>query len=231
MRNEMGDRFHCRMVGDAVRWHPGNDGSSIEFGATGGPGYLITDDTLDTLSDSYSVELWAKPAYFHHATLISMLQWQAPQSPITAHRMALEICGPAAWVASPYRITDYNPGRLRFIHECRPGLDKDCFSNAPYTVRQWQHLVAVKSPTDMQVYSDGKLVNSVEATGPLPRGLRVLMGQLFPVSSEIKDDVTSRLFSGELDEVAVYDRALTDDEVRQHFGLVRPAAEAPDETF
>jgi hypothetical protein len=37
MRNEMGDRLHCRLVGDAVRWHPSRDGSTVEFGATAGP--------------------------------------------------------------------------------------------------------------------------------------------------------------------------------------------------
>lgn len=229
MRNEMSDRFHCRMNGNAVRWHPGRDGSTVEFGTTGGPGYLISDDTVDVLTDSYSIELWMKPAYIHHGTLISMLQWQAPQSPITAHRMALEICGPSAWIASPYRVTDYNPGRLRFIHECRTGFDMNSFSADPYTVRQWQHIVAVKAPSEMRLYSNGRLADSKEATGPLPRGLRVLMGQLFPVSPQIKDDVTSRLYSGELDEIALYDRALSEDEIRQHYKLVRPDLQTTEE--
>ncbi|MEX2168076.1 MAG: LamG-like jellyroll fold domain-containing protein [Pirellulales bacterium] len=229
MRNEMSDRFHCRMNGNAVRWHPGQDGGSVEFGTTGGPGYLISDDTLDILTDSYTVELWAKPSYFHHGTLFSLLQWHAPQSPIGSHRMVLEICGPISGLTSPFRTTDFHPGRLRFIHECRTRFDVDCFSPDPYSVRHWQHFVAVKALSQMHLYLNGRLVDSKEATGPLPSGLRVLMGQLLPVSPQIEDEVTSRLYSGELDEVAVYDRALADDEIRHHVKLVRPNIKATEE--
>jgi hypothetical protein len=226
MRNEMGDRLHCRMVGDAVRWHPGPGGGAVEFGLTAGPGYLVSDDTLDSLSDSYTVELWAKPTFYHHGMLISLIQWTAPQSPLGRHRMALELCGPASWFSSPYRVTDTKPGRIRFINECRTGYDVDCFSPDPYVVRQWQHLVAVKTPSETKLYANGRLVSSEGAVGSLPSGLRVLMGQHIPVSPQIKDEVASRLFVGELDEVALYDRAINDEEIQQHFELARPKSES-----
>jgi hypothetical protein len=229
MRNEMGDRLHCRMVGEAVRWHPGRDGSTVEFGATTGPGYLISDDRIESPTDSYSVELWAKPNYFHHATLFSLLQWAPPQSPVGTHRMALEVCGPVSGLTIPYRNTDFHPGRVRFVHEAQTQFDVDCFSPDAYAVRQWQHLVAVKTPTKMQMYCNGKLVSTTDAAGPLPGGVRVLMGQLLPVSPQVTDEVTSRLFSGELDEVAIYDRVLSDDEVEQHFKLVHPKPESKGE--
>jgi Concanavalin A-like lectin/glucanases superfamily len=229
MRNEMGDRLHCRIVGEAVRWHPGRDGSTVEFGATTGPGYLISEDRIESPTDSYSVELWAKPNYFHHATLFSLLQWAPPQSPVGTHRMALEMCGPVSGLTIPYRNTDFHPGRVRFVHEAQTQFDVDCFSPDAYAVRQWQHLVAVKTPIKMQMYCNGKLVSTTDAAGPLPGGVRVLMGQLLPVSPQVTDEVTSRLFSGELDEVAIYDRALSDDEVEQHFKLVHPKPESKGE--
>jgi hypothetical protein len=222
MRNEIADRLHCRMVGKAVRWHPGANGSSVEFGIAAGPGYLISDDTLDVESESYSVELWAKPTCFHHGTLFSLLQWKEPQSPIGRHRMALEICGPVSWFTGTRQGTDFHPGSIRFIHECRPGFDMDSFSANPYAVRQWQHFVAVKASSEMRLYCDGRLVDSKQASGALPRDLRVLIGHLLPASSEDNIEVTPRMFSGELDEVAYYDRALAPDEIRQHFELVRP---------
>ncbi|MEX2308379.1 MAG: LamG domain-containing protein [Pirellulales bacterium] len=225
MNNEMDNRFHCRMIGNAVRWHPGHDGSTVEFGTTAGPGYLISDDTLDLLTDDYTVELWAKPTYFHHGTLFSLLQWTPPQSPIGSHRMAIEICGPVSGLTSPYRTTDFHPGRIRFTHESRTRFDVDCFSSEAYAVRKWQHLVAVKTPSEMRLYVNGRPVASQAATGALPSGLRVLMGQILPLSPEIKDEVTSRLFTGELDEVALYDRALAEEEIQPHFELVRPNLE------
>jgi hypothetical protein len=190
---------------------------------------LISDDTLGSQTDSYSVELWAKPKYFHHATLFSLLQWEPPQSPVGTHRMVLEMCGPVSGLTSPYRNTDFHPGRIRFVHESQRGFDVDSYSRDPYAVRQWQHLVAAKSATQMLLYCNGKLVDSQDATGSLPSGLRVLMGQLLPVSPKVEDEVTSRLFSGELDEVAVYDRALREDEIKQHFELVHPHLESKGE--
>jgi hypothetical protein len=55
------------------------------------------------------------------------------------------------------------------------------------------------------------------------------MGQLLPVSPKVEDEVTSRLFSGELDEVAVYDRVLSEAEIKQHFELVHSSLETKDE--
>jgi hypothetical protein len=103
------------------------------------------------------------------------------------------------------------------IHET-----SECFSSSPYAVRKWQHIVATKDPSTMRVYVDGELA----ATGTderVPRqGLYVLMGQLYPQSPHLKDEVTSRLFVGEMDEVALYNRSLGEDEIRQHFELARP---------
>jgi hypothetical protein len=226
MRNEVSDQLHCRMVGDAVRWRPGPDGGAVEFGTAAGPGYLISDDTLDgALTDSYTLELWAKPTYFHHGTLFSLIDWTPSQSPLGAHRMALEICGPVSGFTTPYRHTDAMPGRIRFIHEVQTKFDADCFSPDPYEVRKWQHLVAAKDASQMRLYLNGELVNSVDAAGTLTPGLRVLMGQLFPDSAKLKDEVTSRLFGGELDEVALYARTLSAAEIKEHAGMVRSDAD------
>lgn len=225
MRNEVADRLHCRMVGKAVRWLPSPDGGTLEFGATAGPGYLISDDTLNFSADSYSFELWAKPAHFHHATVFSLLQWDAARSPIGAHRMVLELCGPISGMTSPFRSTDHHPGRVRYVHELQRSFDVDCYSPQPYTVRKWQHFAAVKTPSEMRLYANGKLVNSAAGAGGLSEGLRVMMGQLLPADSEAPNDVTPRLFVGQLDEVALYDRALTDKEILTRVRMVFPVSD------
>ena len=56
-------------------------------------------------------------------------------------------------------------------------------------------------------------------------GLRVLMGQLFPRNPYVRDEVTSRLFVGELDEVALYDRVLSEMDIVKHHQLARRDAE------
>jgi hypothetical protein len=52
------------------------------------------------------------------------------------------------------------------------------------------------------------------------------MGQLYPPSRLIRDDVTARLYSGELDEVAFYDRALSETEIHKHLELTKINADA-----
>jgi hypothetical protein len=52
--------------------------------------------------------------------------------------------------------------------------------------------------------------------------LHVLMGQLYPKDAHDREVMQARLFVGQLDEVALYDRALTKQEIREHFHLARP---------
>ncbi len=98
MRNEMSDRFHCRMVGDAVRWHAGEGNSTAEFGMTAGPGYLISDDVLDgVIADDYTLEAWVKPTYFHNGALISLIQWSPSESPLDRQRCTSGTGGAFPW--------------------------------------------------------------------------------------------------------------------------------------
>jgi Concanavalin A-like lectin/glucanases superfamily len=223
MRNEMGDKFHCRMVGDAVRWHTGEGNSTAEFGMTAGPGYLISDDILDgVIGDDYSLEAWVKPTYYHHGALISLIQWSPTESPLDRHRFALELCGPSPGVPSSIlRSPEFHPGRIRFIHQTSA-----CYSSSPYRVRTWQHIAAVREHSLMRLYADGKVVATAEDPAPLGSGLRVLMGQLFPRNPYMKDEVSARLFVGELDEVALYNRALSDEEIQKHVQLARPESDS-----
>lgn len=221
VRNEISDRFHCRIVGDAVRLRADQGSRTAEFGITAGPGYLVSDDVLDeVLGDSYTLEAWVKPTYYHHGALFSLIQWSPLESPIDRHRLHLELCGPNSVQYGPSRPSENHPGRIRFIHQAA-----ECYSASPYVVRKWQHLAAVKDHAVMRLYADGQLVATSEDRAPLGDGLRVLMGQLFPRNPYVRDEVTSRLFVGELDEVALYGRPLSESDLVMHYRLARPDVE------
>jgi hypothetical protein len=84
----------------------------------------------------------------------------------------------------------------------------------------------------MRLYSDGKVVATAEDSTQLGSGLRVMMGQLFPRNPYIKDELSARLFVGELDEVALYDRALSEEDILQHVQLARPESDSsPDDSI
>jgi hypothetical protein len=220
IRNEMGDYLHCRMVGDAVRLRRTNTSRTAEFGFTTGPGYLLTDDAAVNVAESYSAELWAKPTYVHHGELFSLLQWDSSESPMGTQCFQIELCGPVSGYKTEMRPVEFNPGRVRLIH-----CTAECFSTPAYSVRRWQHIVATKDATTMRLYLDGVLVATQLDERRLSPNLRVMMGQLFPQSNHLRDEVTSRLFVGEIDEVALYDRQLSEAEVVSHYRLLRPDIE------
>jgi hypothetical protein len=224
VRNEVADRFHLRLAGEAVRLRSGQGTRCAELGIAAGPGYMITDDVFDgIIKEDYTVELWAKPTCFHHGALFSLIDWSPDVNPKGRHRVYLEFCGPRSWdYQTPGGMWESDPGRLLFIN-CRA----EVFSSKPYVVRKWQHLVALRERTNMRLYADGDLVLTDTNSEQLGNGLRVLIGQLYPPSRLIRDDVTARLYSGELDEMALYDRALSEAEIQRH--LEQSKASAADE--
>jgi hypothetical protein len=76
-------------------------------------------------------------------------------------------------------------------------------------------VVAVKDGEEMRLYVDGELVAKSNDNTKLSPGLTLLVGQL----DRSRD---WRRFVGQLDELAIYNRALSDGEIRAHFQLVRP---------
>jgi hypothetical protein len=83
-------------------------------------------------------------------------------------------------------------------------------------------VAAVKEASHMKLYLNGELAASRDDPRTLGPDLRVLMGQLFPRSPYLKDEVTSRLFVGELDEVAFYERALSPTQLKERVALAQP---------
>jgi PKD repeat protein len=82
----------------------------------------------------------------------------------------------------------------------------------------WHHLVATKSGGNASLYVDGGLVHSGAGAGSTAAAL----------PWHVMRNGTNAVFSeGEADEVALYTRALSRDEVRAHYDLARTLAGAP----
>lgn len=78
------------------------------------------------------------------------------------------------------------------------------------TPHQWHHVVAVYDGTAISVYLDGKLDGTAVTTvNPIDGGASLKLGAR-------GDDAGTRLAGG-LDEVAVYDHALTPADIQQHY--------------
>jgi hypothetical protein len=219
IKNEMGNHYNALVV-HKPQWVDEHGNMTVEFGAGLDDevlrAFLVADEPFQNINrDSYTIELWAKPSHYHSGTMVSLATAGGNgEETRGAHGALLELGGLRAFYSSIE-----HPGRVRFLHRDPPSnemaLGTSCFSNEPYVLRKWQHIVAVKDKSQMRLYVDANLVASAPDNTPLSDGLELLIGQ-------IDRDRDWRPFVGQLDELAFYTHALSDQEIAKHFRLVRP---------
>jgi hypothetical protein len=218
VKNDMGDRYSARVEGKPS-WIDERGNMSVEFGtgldADELRAMLVADEPFQRLKTrSYAIELWAKPSHYHLGTMASLVLGGS-QDNISkgAHGVLLELGGQRAYSSIEH------PGRVRFLHRDPPSGDPaagtSCFSSEPYKLRKWQYIVAVKDDTEMRLYVDARLVASAADATEMSDSLELLVGQM----DRHRD---WRPFVGQLDELAFYNRALSEEEIQHHFHLVRP---------
>ncbi len=206
VENEISDEFCAKMKGD-VHWTRFGNNVSPEFGlSVEGDAFVAEDFWPEHPLDEYTIEFWAKPSHYHNGAMFGLCV------PETAHHALLVEIG------APYHKHDYHtrPNRFRFLHRVPPARrgGNSCYGEDAYQVRTWQHVVARKQGNQLELLINGELVSSSLELEPLPAGLEIVIGQLFPHTIE-------RSFFGQIDEVAVYERALSDDEINTHFNSAR----------
>jgi hypothetical protein len=208
--NEMGNRFHGRLKGQ-VRWIGPEGNRAIEFGVTPEPGSLIVAESWDEVLDGdFALEAWIKPSHYHLGSIMGFIgefDWLDRRN---KHGVLLEVNG----TSQPSDI--HQPQRIRFLHRATLGVQGgvSCYSDRSYQPRRWQHVAAVREASTLRLYLDGEMVQEGEDPASTPLGLQLVIGQLYTETVE-------RFFIGHLDEVAIYDRALPESEVRRHYELLR----------
>lgn len=97
------------------------------------------------------------------------------------------------------------------------GSARDIVDDTPLTIGEWIHVAGVFKPDDfMRLYVNGQLVHEeTEASGSVPSSIHsatadLWLGAQFSTSSDFR-------LPGLIDETAVYDRALTDNELLTHY--------------
>jgi hypothetical protein len=212
--NVMGSRLSCEVTAALGKTVYQNN-EAVEFGTTPEGGEILSTDLIDeSIRDSYSFEFWVKPSHYHLGSVVSLVGDEPAPSGVIPHGMLIELGGTGK---VPTAI--HHPGCIRFLHRspARDSAGTSCYSKTAYNLRKWQHVVATKDGPNMRLYINGDLVAEGVDPSPLPTGLRLLVGKLYPSSGD-------RPFIGQLDELALYNRALRPEEISKHFHLVRPKA-------
>lgn len=163
-------------------------------------------------SDAYSVEFWF---------------WNgmpADARPVCGHLFAVGLEGDEGLSTDQLQIAGVaaGDGVLRFAN----GLDAELSGQTPLRMRAWHHVVLVRNGRTVTVYLNGKPEPEIAGEAdvkPLP-GRHLFFGGRHDRDSTLE---------GKLDDVAVYTRALTADEVAAHYrasGLTPPRPLPPPAT-
>ncbi|BBO31219.1 LamG domain-containing protein [Lacipirellula parvula] len=217
VKNEMGPRHALEVKGDGVRITPRDGGGVAEFVLRDDAACLTSPQPFDELDGDYTIEMWVKPSHYQWGTLAALLERDHDEEgEIDRHALIVELQGANA-------PPEGSAKSLRFLHRSPPSEERggtSCFSSAFYRAQSWQHVAAVKRGDQLNVYLNGELVASAVDATRLPRGLQLVIGQLFSFG-------TVRPFVGHIDELAIYARALSAEEIRRHVAMMRSAPAAP----
>jgi hypothetical protein len=191
----------------------GDHNRCLEFGPDEDEQSLEMDGLWGPPSDpGYAVELWVLPGRIGHAALASLIA-PGPPAEDYKHLFLVEL------TASDRQSLLAPGGLFRFLHRWPPGDSggDNLFSARHYVPNRWHHLVAQRNGERLELYVDGVPTQPVSpqltsASEPC----RLILGRLKPVP-RLPGRVHSRPFVGLIDELALYNRPLTADEVRHHY--------------
>lgn len=107
-----------------------------------------------------------------------------------------------------------NPGEIHIF----TGGGGIIYSPYPFSYHEWHHVVVAGDGTNLTIYADGEVLARIEEEtdnyGGEDRTVYVGGGGIF---DDIELDGFGNWFPGGIDELAIYDKALTEERVKAHF--------------
>jgi hypothetical protein len=104
-------------------------------------------------------------------------------------------------------------GRIRFLYEKANCSWEGVSGNVIVNDNEWHYVVAVMDGSKLKLYVDGVLDNEADQTGVIYNADPLYFGRYFAGTD---------WFNGDIDEVAIYDRALSASEIQERYNLYGP---------
>ena len=197
-----GDDRSIAMAGGVAKLTPSKNARTLE----------VSQPLTNFFNKSFTIELWVRPESGISQSLLSLVP--AAPDPLD-HALLLEFTEETQMVHPRYA--------FRFLHRNPPNKSGgiNLFTNGGCKIGDWHHLVAVRTANSIRLYHNGNLVSlTVVEANDVSQDLICYLGQLRRRGGE-------RQFSGEIDEFAIYQHALTTSQVRQHYYALEPEAPTP----
>lgn len=162
----------------------------------------------------HAVEFWFRAAAGRHASLVGLLP-PPDVNPIGQQDHYLHTLLVELTTSEPQSL--HKPRSVRLL--LRPPSDPlrvtNVYSARPYGPGRWHHVVAQRRGDSAELYLDGVPTEApLLNPDPTPAPCRIVVGRRMPDPGDRNE---SRAFVGGLDELALYDRPLSPEEVRQHW--------------
>ena len=210
--NEIPGRPALRAYGPLRLTGPTLGNRSVAFSGGEAVQYLSMDGPWRaTRRPGYAIELWYLTEQIGHSALVSM----TVPADSNFHQFLLALTS-----KDRGRSSLHQPASIRFLHRCPPGTEggDNLYSHNLYIPYRWHHIVGQINGDRMELFMDG------EPTPPLSidpddtdEPCQFLLGRLSTIPKQ--GFTWARPLVGQMDEVAIYERPLTIEEVRTHHRL------------
>jgi ferric-dicitrate binding protein FerR (iron transport regulator) len=209
--SEMNGDLPLRMVGDARVLKITADNSVAVFQQVRKADALACDDVSKLVAGDYTFEAWAMPASASSAAAtIAHIHSSSQGSGMLCALRGIKSGNETLFSA-------------RYLHRWPLGSTggRDMYSKTRFAANSWNHIAAVRQQGTATLWLNGKPEASAENAAPLDAAsLQLVLGRLY----EDAKRGDARPFTGYIDEVAIYDRALSPTEIEKHYTIATETA-------
>ncbi len=210
--NEVPGAAPLRLAGGAAILPDESGRATASFPGKTNRGALYLDGSWTKPARGQAIELWFATNSTEQMAIIALTAAGAPGN----HLALLELGS-----RRPGRATE--PGVVRYLLRWPVGArgGMNIFSAPRAFPYQWHHLVAQQADGELELFIDGERAGTALADKFPPEvacALQFGCLEFHPGGDPAK---LERPFSGRMAEIAIYDRVLTAEEIRQHAGMLR----------
>lgn len=205
IKNEMSSNFKGKLTHKA---RIENNSFKVDKGSAGA---FTVDELLPAINkDEYTIELWLNAE--EHGSEMSLISLTRPEPDKKGRALHLTY----SQLMSHRKRLRHLPFDFRFSHRypATGNTGKNAFAKEPYIPGKWYHFVGVRSKNSFSLYLNG--VHKQTISEPPNNDLLDYVFYMGKIDQFRKE----RQFIGNIDEVAIYKRALSPEEIKKHFSLV-----------